>query len=160
MSEGNASLQERLRASREALQKQRTFVLGVQGHVHAGLHARYRVLPYEELRRIGQRNPGLTGTPEGEVMVAALTIANSCLEVLDKNPDTGELTSVGNGWNPEVVRELFPDADLPEHATSLNAIHEVFSGPDGQTNLMMHWQDYNEKVAEVVPEIDEVIRGN
>jgi hypothetical protein len=157
MSEG--SLQERLRATRNALQEERTFVLGVQGYARDGLYARYRVLPYDELRRIGRRHRGLQGTTEGEIAVAAVTLANACVEVLEKDKESGEYKVVGNGWTPDVVADLF-GAVLPDGATSMNAVYEVFSGPSGTTNLMMHWQDYNEKVADTVSEIDEVIRGN
>lgn len=142
-----SSLQERLAARREQLQQERTFVLPVLGYEDVGLHARYRVLSYEELRKIGKRNEKLEGTTEGELAVAADTLINACVELIERNDDDSYV-GLGHRWTPAAVRELF-GLDLAPDATAREAVHAVLPG----TQLMLHFNEYDGGLSDVAPEI-------
>ena len=154
----NGSLRDRLAAKRRELQQDRTFVLKVQGYETEGLYARYRVLPYETLRRVGENNKRLEGSPEGELAIAADTLNQACVELLERRED-GSYLSLECRWSDPKAWDLF-GVELPEGATTRTAMYEIFTGPGGSTNLMLHFKDYDEQLSNAMPEIDEAIRGN
>lgn len=154
----NGSLRDRLAARRHELQQERTFILKVQGYEDLGLHARYRVLPYEALRRIGENNKRAEGSAEGELAVAAATLIQACVELLERRED-GSYLPLGYSWSVEAAHDLF-EVDLPDGALASNAMREIFAGPGGSTNMMLHFRDYDEQLAQAMPEVDEAIRGN
>lgn len=149
-----STLKERLAARREDLQHERDVVLPIPGYEDM-LAGRYRVLSYRELRRIGKRNQGLEGTEDGELILAADTLIEACSELLEVKDD-GAYASTGQRWNANGVRELF-GADLPEGATARDAIFHVF--PPTQTELMLHFNDYDEHLKQVVSEVDDKLVG-
>ena len=144
-----SSLQERLAARREQLYQERTFVIPVEGYEDVGLFCRYRVLPYEEWRKIGKNNEKLADTAEGEVGVAADTLIRACVNFVERKDD-GTFTDLEYRWNSGGVAALF-GIDLPSEGGARGAVQAAL--PSNQ--LMLHYAAYSDAASTVVPAVDE-----
>lgn len=146
-----SSLQERVAQRRRQREKERTFILPVRGYEDVGLYARYQVLSYEELRDIA------TGDEDDVIQYADSLIA-ACLELLEKDGD--DYRSLGCRWasSPNVLRDKL-GLDVPDGATSREALLLVFNGKGGTGDLVMHARAWDEEASKTVAEIDEEQAG-
>lgn len=155
----SGSLKEKLAARRAQLQSERTHVFPIPGYEDL-IAARYKSLDYKALRKIGNRNAKLEGTSDGELANYADTLINACVELLRVDGDDPEkypsLRDSGNvaRWDDQTVREFF-DPDLPTGTSARQAILAAIPG----TQLALHFQRYDEWLSDVVPEIQEQMRG-
>jgi hypothetical protein len=159
-----ASLKDRVKARRDELREDHTFVLPVPGYEDVGLAARYKTVPYEGLRKIGEKPDILAVKNEGqrELMAFADTLILGCVELLEEvgRDDHGnpEYRSLGHGWTAAGVRDHLLD-DLPEGATARDAVLAVFSGPNGGNRLAQHVRLWDTKADEINSKIDSRVEG-
>jgi hypothetical protein len=151
-----SSFQERMAARREYREQVHTFELPVLGYEDIGLYARYKVLPYEELRAIGKSNEKVAETVEGELAIAADTLIRACVGLLEKTGETAgrpEYRELGCRWDPKGVREKLGVEVVGDTARA--AIFAVFNGPSGGNELSRHFLAYDAETEKVNTQIDE-----
>jgi len=145
-----STLQEWLAAQREQLAQDRTEVVPVPGYEER-LAGRYRLLPLARAEKIVER-------AKSNLDRYADTIINSCIELLEITGEN-EYQSTGHTWNRDGVRELF-GVDLPDNATSRQAVFAAFPPPMGEYKLYQHFVQIDEKLSAGAAAADEVIEGN
>lgn len=153
----HGSLRTRLREKRRRLAEDNMFELPVPGFAEEGIWARYRVLRYEDLRQIGENNKNLKGF-DSELAIAADTLAWASAGLLLKKDD-GSFEELGYYWTAEAARELFGVEGLSDDSTNSHVFQQIFDGPSGTTNIMLHFVAYDQRLQGLIPELDEAMRG-
>lgn len=133
-----ASLRDKVQARRAALQKDRTVTLDVPGY-EGILRARYRVLSWKEIGKIGERVAKIKDldAAQRELWAAADTLVLASEAVydaaLDKDRKSDDDPPEGPKWCPQLAHDLgFPDPQVPRVA--------VFAIFARDTQIMTHYQ--------------------
>lgn len=153
----NASLREKVQARHAALQAARTTAFDVPGY-EGVLRARYRVLSWKEIGRIGERILKIKDIDDAtrELYQAADTLILASEAVydpeLDKARKDGDPPPEGLKWCQQLAHDLgFPDPQTPRQAVFAIFARETQIMTHYQT--VMNWQD-GENV-----EVDEELSG-
>jgi hypothetical protein len=137
--------------------RQKTLVLPVPGY-EGLLFARYRPLPYEDLRRIQLRHEGIGKDPHVEVNAAADMLIEACEDLLVPvaGAPEGEYESLGKTWTPAAVRELF-EIDLADGVTTRSAFKAAMA--DDSTRIMEHYGRFMIEAAALYEVVNEEMAG-
>jgi hypothetical protein len=112
------SLADRMRARREALEKNTTTTWDLPGF-DGILAVEYRALGYQALRKITKRHEQQPDEGLLELYVACDTLIGATIEVYEISETTGKLAATGERWL-ELARRA--GVDLPENSTQRQAL--------------------------------------
>lgn len=153
----DGSLRDRLSTRREELRQQKPFDLDVPGYKGV-LKARYHSLDYPAIRKIGLRQKDNPNQIESELMIAADTLVNACVCLLEVLPDGSGVRETAFKWNAQTAWELFGIGhdEVPEEATSRVALLRIIPN---STALMLHYAEYDAKSRGVDDEVVRTVEG-
>lgn len=112
------SLAERMRARREALEKNTTTTWDLPGF-DGILAVEYRALGYQALRKIVKRHDSQPDEALEELYIACDSLIAATVEVYEINETTGKLVATGERWL-ELARRA--GVDLPDNPTQRQAL--------------------------------------
>jgi len=140
----------RAKAARVRSQENKTLELDVYPGV---LAVRYRILPWEQVAAIRDRNRRIKSEGLRELYIACDQLIHACETAIEVLPDGQRDLELRYG--PELATAVGID-NPPNSCTARQALLMIF---DGDSRVMGHWGEYVEWTQEMAPEVnDDVMR--
>lgn len=158
--EGGEGLIGRLREKRRNIRKTRTLTLDVPGY-GGEIVARYKALPWEVLKRIGEKAEKLKH-PKKELIAHADTIAMACTGLFWREPGSTKLVPLGVVLRSESPDLTFADAAVLADAFDFrakNAREAVFGMINDEILVTAHHNEVAEWMQSAEREDDETFVG-